>query len=122
MKFINNYFIAIEKFKLFNNSMVISISLFMIIMIVIIIVDNFLYKVENKLFISDSLGDLAIKLLFMLTELIIINLIFIFLGWLLFSNVAKSYYLFYQISLVLNFVFTLLKFSLKLFYFIRAKS
>ncbi len=118
---IDNYFTAIEKFKSFNDSMVISIGLFMIIMTIVIGVENLLHKVESKLFVLNSPDYLANKLLFLLIELIIINLIFIFLGWLLFSNIVKSYYYFYQIALILNFVFTLFKFSLKLFYFVRAK-
>ncbi len=116
---IDSYLTIKEKFQSFNNSLVISVSLFLIIMISVITVENLFYKIENQLFTSDNTNYLAAKIIIWFVELIIINLIFFSLGVLLFSNIVNSYYIFYQIAFVLNLIFTLVKFSLKLYYLFR---
>ncbi len=89
-------------------------------MIIVIIVENLLYKIENKLVTSDSASYLATKIIIWFVELIAINLIFFSLGSFLFASITDSYYVFYQTAFVLNLIFTLLKFSPKIYYLIRA--
>jgi hypothetical protein len=91
-------------------------------MIFVIAVENLFYKIENQLFTSDSANYLAEKIIIWFVELITINLIFFSSGALLFSNIVNSYYIFYQIAFVLNLIFTLVKFFLKLYYLFRVES
>ncbi len=119
---IDIFMITREQSQSFNNSMVISISLFLIIMIIVITVENLLYKIENQLVASDSTNDFAIKIIIWSVELIAINLIFFSLGSFFFSSITNSYYIVYQLAFVLNLIFTLLKFSLKLYYLVRGES
>lgn len=119
---VDSYSVVKEKFQSFHNSLVISISLFLIVMIFAIAVENLFYKIENQLLTTDSANYLAAKIIIWFVELITINLIFFFLGALLFSKIVSSYYIFYQIAFVLNLIFTLVKFSLKLYYLFEAKS
>lgn len=117
---INGYLSIKEKFQSFHNSLVISVSLFLIITILAIAIENLFYRIENQLVTSDSANYLAAKIIIWLVELIAINLIFFSLGALLFSNIVNSYYIFYQIAFVLNLIFTSVKFSLKLYYLFKA--
>ena len=119
---IDSYLTIKEKFQSFHNSLVISVGLFLIIMIFVIIVENLFYKIENQLFTSSSANYLAAKIIIWFVELITINLIFFSLGELLFSKIVNSYYIFYQIAFVLNLIFTLVKFSLKLYYSFKVES
>lgn len=119
---IDNYLTIKEKFQSFHNSLVISVGLFLIITILAIAVENLFSKIENQLFTSDRANYLAAKIIIWSVELITINLIFFYSGALLFSNIVNSYYIFYQIAFVLNLIFTLVKFSLKLYYSFRAES
>ena len=119
---IDSFLTIREKFQSFNNSLVISVSLFLIIMVVVIAVENIFYKLENKLFVLDGTDYLIIKLLIWFVELIAVNLIFFSLGSFLFSNISNSYYTFYQIVFVFNLIVTLLRFFLKLYYSVKAES
>ena len=119
---IDNYLTIKEKFQSFHNSLVISVGLFLIITILAIAVENLFSKIENQLFTSDRANYLAAKIIIWSVELITINLSFFYSGALLFSNIVNSYYIFYQIAFVLNLIFTLVKFSLKLYYSFRAES
>ena len=117
---INSYLTIKEKFQSFHNSLVMSVGLFLIITISVIIVENLFSKIENQLFALDSANYSGAKIIIWFIELITINLIFFSLGALLFSNIVNSYYIVYQITLVFNFIFTLVKFFLKLYYSFKA--
>ena len=119
---INSCLTIKEKFQSFHDSLVISVGLFLIITISVIIVENIFYKIENQLFALDSANYSGAKITIWFIELITINLIFFSLGALLFSNIVNSYYLVYQIAFILNLIFTLVKFSLKLYYLFRVES
>ena len=119
---IDSFLTTREKFQSFHTSMVISVSLFLIIWIFIVTAENLFYKIENQLVNPDSTNYLAAKITIWLVELIAINSIFFSLGTLLFLDIVNSYYILYQIAFVLNLIFTLVKFSLKLYYLSKAES
>lgn len=120
--FVDSYFTIREKTQSFNNSLVISVGLFIVIIIVTSAVENILYQIENRLISLDNAGNWMAKITIWFVELIAINLIFFSLGSFLFSSIASSYYVFYQITFILNLIFTLLRFSLKLYYLVKPKS
>lgn len=119
---IDGYSSIKEKFQSFHNSLVISVSLFLIITILAIAIENLFSRIENQLVTSDSANYLVVKIIIWFVELIAVNIILFSLGALLFSKIVNSYYIFYQIAFVLNSIFTSVKFSLKLYYLFIAES
>ena len=110
------------EFQSFHNSLVISTCLFVIITIFVGAVETLLYKIENKLITSDDASYLTLKLIIWIVELIAANLVFFLLGSFLFSSITSSYYIIYQITFCFNLIFTLLRFSVKIYYLVRAES
>ena len=113
---INNITLFQIRYRSFLNSMVISIALIILILFVMIIIENFLFYIEQKFLNSNQTRDISIKILVYFFEFFTLNLIFLFLGTLLFSIISSSFFIFYKIMFILNLLFSLIKLSIKLFY------